>query len=63
MYLIVEADEAKLSSAGQDILRQELMDALMIEHNLFYDFPIGASLIQPAPTDGPTRTDVSFVLG
>ena len=48
MYLIVEADEAKLSSAGQDILRQELMDALMIEHNLFYlkladyrDFPGG----------------------
>ena len=26
------------------------------------DFPTGASLIQPAPTDGPTRTDVSFAL-
>lgn len=26
------------------------------------DFPTGASLIQPAPTDGPTRTHVSFVL-
>ena len=23
------------------------------------DFPTGASLVQPAPTDGPTRTDVS----
>ena len=32
----METDEAKLSSARQDILRQELMDALMIEHNLFY---------------------------
>ena len=32
----MEADEAKLSSVGQDILRQELMDALMMEHNLFY---------------------------
>ena len=32
----METDETKLSSARQDILRQELMDALMIEHNLFY---------------------------
>ena len=32
----METDEAKLSSARQDILRQELTDALMIEHNLFY---------------------------
>ena len=23
------------------------------------DFPTGASLVQPAPTGGPTRTDVS----
>ena len=23
------------------------------------DLPTGASLVQPAPTDGPTRTDVS----
>lgn len=25
-------------------------------------FPTGGSLVQPAPTDGPTCTDVSFAL-